>query len=56
MRRPWLEGIVAPPLPHVLATIDGGVAVEDLLPPGVGNSQQVFIDYVTVSEGGEPRR
>ena len=37
---------------HVLATIDGGVTVEDLLPPGVGDGQQVLVDYVTVSEAG----
>ena len=43
---------MAPPITHVLATIDGGVAVEDLLPPGVGNGQQILLDYVTVSEGG----
>ena len=37
---------------NVLPTIDSSIAVEDLFPPGVGNGQQILLDYVTVGEGG----
>ena len=37
---------------HILATIDGRVAIEDLLPPGVGDGQQILLDLVTAGEGG----
>jgi len=36
---------------NVLATIDGSSAVEDLLPAGVGDGQQILLDYITISEG-----
>ena len=36
---------------YVLPTVNGGVAIEDFLPPAVRNSQQIFLNYVTVSEG-----
>ncbi len=43
---------MAPPITHILATIDGSIAVEDLLPPGVGNSQQILLNHVAISERG----
>ena len=35
----------------VLATIDGGVAIEYFLPSGIRDGQQVLLDDVTVDKG-----
>ena len=36
---------------HVLATIDGGVAVENLFPASVRYGQHILFDYVTICIG-----
>ena len=37
-------------IPHILATINGGVTIKYFLPSGIGDGQQVLLDNVTVSE------
>ena len=46
-----IRGDSGTPITHVLATINSGIAVENLFPPGVRYGQQILFYHITISKG-----